>query len=155
MVAGRVRPHFAVLRFTRSARHPALAQRRAGLPLAGLSAGAASMRASWVAFWAGKSLLPTRAIRKERIGSKSRPIYRTSQGKKPTAVRRRLRRLAQRRCQHCATHLRALEWAAHHVLETRFGGPHELWNLVALCHHCHTALHRGRADLQHIRDPRA
>ena len=155
MVAGRVRAHFAVLRFSRSARHAPRAQRLASLPAAGLSAGAAAMRSSWLRFWEGKILLPTAAIRKERIGCNSRPIYRSSQGKKPTAVRRKLRRLAGKRCQHCSQRLRALEWAAHHVLETRFGGPHELWNLVALCHHCHTALHRGSADIQHLRDPRA
>ena len=81
-----VRPHIAVRRFTR--RHHRKAQRKAGLPRAALSPGAAPMRAAWRGFWAARS------------------------------------------------------------------GPHELWNLAALCVPCHCAVHRGEI-LPELRDPRS
>lgn len=123
-----VRPQFAVRRFTR--RYPRKAQRAAGLPAAGLSPKAAAMRRAWLAFWAGKApLRPTRELQRERVGCARRKMYRTSQGRKPGALRKQLRRLARGGCQgvaSCPNRLRRHAWCAHHILERSAGGPHEL-----------------------------
>lgn len=105
--------------------------------------------------WADRSAVPDCLADKLTCDGHLTPVF--VEGGKPVSVGRALRIVPDRTRRlvlHRDGHTCRIPWCErarwldiHHIIHWKHGGPTDTGNLIAVCDHCHTAIHNGRLTI--------